>query len=73
MRNDKSYWLSTNEPTPLKPVQDRLIEKHISRCTVCESPANAMAVHSQTSEEPDCPSGWSTLWSGYSFAMVSTK
>lgn len=30
-----------------------------------------MAVHSQTIQIPQCPSGWSSLWIGYSFVMVS--
>ena len=70
-RNDKSYWLSTNAPLPLVPVADNEIEPYISKCSVCEAPSHVIAVHSQSSEIPDCPSGWSTLWVGYSFAMVS--
>lgn len=31
-----------------------------------------MAVHSQTIQIPPCPNGWSSLWIGYSFVMVST-
>lgn len=30
-----------------------------------------MAVHSQTIQIPPCPNGWSSLWIGYSFVMVS--
>lgn len=43
------------------------------RCTVCEARANVIAVHSQTSLVPACPSGWDPLWVGYSFVMVSWK
>lgn len=68
-RNDKSYWLSTNVPIPSKAVQEDEIRKHVSRCSVCESPANVMAVHSQANYYPECPTGWSQLWIGYSFAM----
>lgn len=28
-----------------------------------------MAVHSQTIQIPQCPTGWSSLWIGYSFVM----
>lgn len=42
-----------------------------SRCAVCEAPAMVMAVHSQTIQIPQCPNGWSSLWIGYSFVMVS--
>ena len=49
------------------------MKEHISRCTVCESMSVAMAVHSQTIEIPSCPTGWNSLWFGYSFAMVSWK
>lgn len=70
-RNDRSYWLSTGEPIPMMPVQGGEIEKYISRCVVCEAPANVIAVHSQTIKFPECPRGWEVLWIGYSFVMVS--
>lgn len=70
-RNDKSYWLSTSEAIPMMPVQGEAIRPFISRCTVCESPAVVLAVHSQDSAVPDCPDRWQSLWIGYSFAMVS--
>lgn len=30
-RNDKTFWLSTNEAIPMMPVEHRDIAKHISR------------------------------------------
>ena len=41
------------------------------RCSVCEATANVLAVHSQSSSVPSCPNGWSSLWQGWSFLMVS--
>lgn len=72
-RNDKSYWLSTSAPIPMMPVEESAIRQYISRCVVCESPANVIAVHSQSLSLPDCPNGWSSLWIGYSFIMVSIR
>ena len=69
-RNDKSYWLTTQQPNPMMPVSGSEIQGYISRCTVCEAPSNVIAVHSQSMDEPECPGGWNTLWLGYSFAMV---
>lgn len=43
------------------------------RCTVCEGPAIAIAVHSQTTDIPSCPPGWISLWKGFSFIMVRRK
>ena len=40
------------------------------RCVVCEVPSNVIAVHSQSVTVPNCPRGWTSLWIGYSFAMV---
>jgi len=40
------------------------------RCSVCEAPANVIAIHSQTIDIPKCPTGWLPLWQGFSFAMV---
>lgn len=68
-RGDKSYWLSTNAEFPTSPVKRDDIMQYISRCVVCESPANVIAVHSQSENYPDCPNGWSSLWTGFSFAM----
>lgn len=40
------------------------------RCSVCEITSNVIAVHSQTTLTPQCPQGWESLWTGYSFIMV---
>jgi collagen type IV alpha len=68
-RNDKSYWLSTTAPIPMMPIAGQEITPYISRCIVCDVPSNAIAIHSQSTEVPDCPRGWRSLWIGYSFAM----
>lgn len=68
-RNDKSYWLSTTAAVPSFPVGGASIEDHISRCVVCEAPSSPVALHSQTSNQPDCPPNWRSLWTGYSFLM----
>ena len=69
-RNDRSYWLSTNEPIPMMPVAEIAIPEFISRCVVCEVQTNVIAVHSQDMNVPQCPPSWDSLWIGYSFAMV---
>lgn len=68
-RNDKSYWLSTSASIPMMPVADIQIQPYISRCSVCEAPSQAVAVHSQDLTIPSCPPGWRSLWIGYSFLM----
>ncbi|XP_015268676.1 PREDICTED: collagen alpha-2(IV) chain-like, partial [Gekko japonicus] len=68
-RNDKSYWLSTTAPIPMMPVSSFQIPQYISRCSVCEAPSQAVAVHSQDINIPQCPEGWRSLWIGYSFLM----
>lgn len=70
-RNDRSYWLSTSQSIPMMPVEENEIRRYISRCVVCEAPANVIAVHSQSLSMPDCPNGWTGLWIGYSFIMVN--
>lgn len=48
-----------------------MVNQHVTyRCSVCEATTRVMAVHSQSSEIPDCPRGWDELWRGYSFLMV---
>ena len=56
----------------MMPVSENEIIPYISRCAVCDAPANVIAVHSQTTQVPQCPRGWNELWIGYSFAMVSS-
>lgn len=34
-RNDRSYWLSTNEPIPKQPPMMEEVEKYISRYKTC--------------------------------------
>lgn len=70
-RNDRSYWLSSAAPLPMMPLSEEEIRPYISRCAVCEAPAQAVAVHSQDQSIPPCPRTWRSLWIGYSFLMVS--
>ena len=72
-RNDKSYWLATSEAIPMMPVEGNAIRPYISRCTVCETPTQVIAVHSQDTTLPECPPNWQSLWIGFSFAMVIIK
>lgn len=70
-RNDRSYWLASAAPLPMMPLAEEDIRPYISRCAVCEAPAQAVAVHSQDQSIPPCPRAWRSLWIGYSFLMVS--
>jgi collagen type IV alpha len=70
-RNDRTFWLSTSKEIPMMPVSDQEMRPYISRCVVCEVPSNVIAVHSQSLQIPECPSGWESLWIGYTFVMVS--
>ena len=70
-RNDFMYWLSGMRSGMLmSPVSVSAVSPFVSRCAVCETPSVHIAVHSQDTSIPDCPLGWSSLWSGYSFMMV---
>ena len=73
--NHYSYWLSTTEPMPMnmEPIMGPDIEKFISKCSVCEAPTRAIAIHSQSMDIPKCPENWQEMWIGYSFLMVRTK
>lgn len=71
LNQDNSYWLSTSEPmtSDMNPISGNRIRDYISRCSVCESIGNVIAVHSQNESVPECPSGWAGLWTGFSFIM----
>lgn len=70
-RNDRSYWLASPAPLPMAPLSEEHVRPYISRCAVCEAPAQAVALHSQDQSIPPCPRAWRSLWTGYSFLMVS--
>eukprot|EP00105_Crassostrea_gigas_P005959 XP_011419724.1 PREDICTED: collagen alpha-1(IV) chain [Crassostrea gigas] len=72
-RNDYSYWLSTREPMlpMMNPVEGPALQRYISRCSVCEAVSEVVAVHSQETRIPDCPSGFRSMWTGFSFMMSS--
>ena len=58
-------------PMSMTPITGQDIKRYISRCVVCESITQLIAVHSQSMEVPDCPRNWEGIWIGYSFMMVS--
>ncbi|KAI8503157.1 PREDICTED: collagen alpha-2(IV) chain-like [Branchiostoma belcheri] len=72
-RDDKTYWLSTFDrymDGPMAPLSGADIRRFVSRCAVCVTTSLVMAVHSQRSMlTPNCPDGWRSLWTGYSFLM----
>eukprot|EP00795_Rhopilema_esculentum_P016249 gene16249-7628_t len=70
-RNDFMYWLSAQNTQLMSAVSSSAVTPFISRCVVCETPSVHMAVHSQDTTYPDCPLGWSSLWTGYSFLMMT--
>ncbi|KAF6770062.1 hypothetical protein AHF37_11365, partial [Paragonimus kellicotti] len=74
-RNDRSYWLSTEEEPMNDGIKSWQMNTHEIRfvVVVCEAPSKLYAFHAQTLEIPKCPDGWSTLWPGNSFLMVSFR
>lgn len=72
-RNDYSFWLSTAKQPDMNRASSGIENRdYISRCIVCEAPAHTLAVHSQGSNIPSCPSGWTSLWQGWSFLMYNS-
>ena len=63
-----SYWLAVHGLD--QPRADNDIDL-IGRCNVCEGKATVVTIHSQTQRSPNCPSGYSSLWHGYSYFMVA--
>lgn len=59
-------------PMSMTPIQSRELEKYISRCAVCETTTRLIALHSQSMEIPDCPTGWEEAWIGYSYYMQTS-
>ena len=62
-----SYWLAVNG---LNQPNGGNNAGFISRCRVCEGSAAVITLHSQLQATPSCPSGYVSLWNGYSYYMV---
>lgn len=62
-----SYWLAVSGLN--RPAKDNN-PGFISRCSVCEGSAAVLTLHSQKQTVPSCPSGYASLWEGYSYYMV---
>ena len=67
---DSTLWLSTlSDTTAATNSSNRnTLMNWVSRCRVCEGSKPIIARHSMTTSYPSCPTGWSELWRGYSYA-----
>jgi len=66
--DDSSYWLTTDTEKDInQDFYDIEIKAQLSRCSVCEVQTKPVTLHSQDNEIPECPSGYASLWAGYSF------
>ena len=71
LRNEYSYWLSSQADPQEGEIPIDSTEHYVSRCAVCEIDTPTIAIHSQTNETPSCPPTWESLWTGYSYLAVS--
>lgn len=67
--NDYTFWLSIGNLS-FSTASDAIAASRTSRCRVCSGSAKVFARHSQTTTKPSCPSGYTELWEGYSFAFA---
>ncbi|CAH1241578.1 COL4A2 [Branchiostoma lanceolatum] len=69
----KTLWLTSGEALPTSEhVTDDVLASAVSRCTVCQAHARVIAIHSQKDHVPDCPTGYRSGWTGYSFKKKPT-
>ncbi len=45
----------------------------VGRCSICELERTLLTLHSQTTQLPVCPSGWSSLWEGFSYVTTAVS
>ena len=67
-------WLAAQveqEKEELIEIPSENVKEFVSRCSVCEVLGTVLTLHSQTTEVPQCPPNWSSMWSGYTFLSVS--
>eukprot|EP00058_Branchiostoma_floridae_P022173 XP_002607663.1 hypothetical protein BRAFLDRAFT_84648 [Branchiostoma floridae] len=64
----KTLWLTSGEALPTSQhVTDDVLASAVSRCTLCQAHARVITIHSQKDHVPDCPTGYRSGWTGYSF------
>ena len=66
--NDYSAWLygHTSE-TSYSNMNLTTSSSRVARCRVCQGSKPLLTFHSQTKTIPSCPSGYSSVWTGWSF------
>lgn len=65
---DQSMWLSAGLTSDQGGITNlNTCRAKVSRCSVCEKATTVVVEHSQSTSTPSCPSGYSSLWTGYSF------
>ena len=72
---DASLWLSTRPDSIARTstTNDNVSSAWTSRCRACEGNKPIIARHSMTTSSPNCPTGWTSLWTGYSYAGGGTN
>ena len=58
-----------------KVLDEGAAKKVVARCSVCETERSLLTVHSGSTQLPQCPQGWESVWTGFSYitAGVSVK
>ncbi len=67
---DYSMWLTSERYVNEGAVTVDMVSK-ISRCVVCDGAKKILVKHSYTNSIPECPSGWESIWEGYSFGTAT--
>lgn len=47
------------------------VRKVVARCSVCETERSVLTVHSGSTHVPECPSGWGSWWTGFSYLSAT--
>ena len=67
--HDFTIWLSALSNTSnVRSITYSSLSTRVSRCRACEGNKPIIARHSMTTSNPNCPTGWTSLWTGYSYA-----
>ena len=45
----------------------------VSRCSVCEVEGSVLTRHSLTTVLPECPDGWESMWTGFSYHNLNVS
>lgn len=54
-------------------VDEETAKKMVARCSVCEMERSLLTLHSGSTQLPQCPEGWESMWTGFTYITSTVR